>query len=98
MRSLMIVRLIKCCSGDQIEKNEMGRACSIYEGRGEVIQVLVGKPDGKRPLERPRRRWEDTIMMDLQKVGCEGVDWTELAQVRNRWRAFLNAVMNLWVP
>jgi hypothetical protein len=66
------------------------------EGRG-VNRVLVGKPEGKRPLGRPRRRWEDNIKMDLQEVGCEGMDWIELAQNRDRWRALVNAVMNLRV-
>jgi len=60
--------------------------------------VLVGKPKGKRPLERPRRRWEDNINMDLQEVGCGGMDWMELAQDRDRWRRLVNAVMNLRVP
>jgi len=59
---------------------------------------LVGKPEGKRPLGRPRHRWEDNIKMDLQDVGCEGMDWTELAQDRDRWREAVNAVMNLRVP
>ena len=58
----------------------------------------MGKPAGKRPLERPRCRWEDNIKMDLQEVGCEGIDWIELAQDRDRWRALVNAVMNLRVP
>ena len=64
----------------------------------DVYWVLVGKPEGKRPLGRTKRRWEDNIKMDLQEVGCGGVDWIELAQDRNRWRAFVNAVMNLRVP
>jgi hypothetical protein len=59
--------------------------------------VLVGKPERKRPLERPRCSWEDNIKMDLQKVECGGMDWIELAQDRDRWRAFVNAVMNLRV-
>jgi ribosome biogenesis protein Nip4 len=59
--------------------------------------VLVGKPESKRPLERPRRREEDNIKMDLQKVGCESMDWIELAQDRDRWQALVNEVMNLWV-
>ena len=58
----------------------------------------MGKPEGKRPLGRPRRRWEDYIKMDLQEVGCRGMDWIELAQDRDRWWALVNAVMNLWVP
>jgi len=76
----------------------MGGACSAYEERRGVYRVLVGKPEGKRPLGRPRRRWEDNIKMDLQEVGCWGVGWIELAQGRDRWRAFVSAVMNLRVP
>jgi len=58
----------------------------------------VGKPEGKRPLGRPRHRWEDYINLDLPEVGCGGMDWIELAQDRDRWRAVVNAVMNLRVP
>ena len=58
----------------------------------------MGKPEGKRPLGRPRHRWEDNIKMDLQEVGCEGMDWIKLAEDRDRWQAVLNAVMNLRVP
>jgi len=67
------------------------------EGRG-VYRVLVGTPKGKRQLEGPRRRWEDNIRMDLQEVGCGSLDWIELAQNRDRWRALVNAVMNFRVP
>ena len=66
------------------------------EERG-TYRVLVGKPEGKRPLGRPRRRWVDNIRMDLQEVGCGYVDWIELAQDRDRWQTLVSAVMNHWV-
>jgi hypothetical protein len=66
------------------------------EGRG-VYRVLVGKLERRRPLGRPRRRWEDNIRMDLREVGCGCVDWIELAQDRDRWRALVSAVTNLRV-
>ena len=67
------------------------------ERRG-VYRVLVGKPEGKRPLGRPGRRWEDNIKMDLQEEGCGDVKWIKLAQDSDRWRELVNAVMNLRVP
>jgi len=67
------------------------------ERRG-VCRILVWKPAGKRPLGRPRRRWENNIKMDFQVVGCGALDWIELAQDRDWWRALVNAVMNLRVP
>jgi len=67
------------------------------EGTG-VNRVLVGKPEGRRPLGRPRLRWEDNMRMDLREVGCECVDWMELAPDRDRWRAIVSAVMKLRVP
>jgi hypothetical protein len=66
------------------------------EGR-TMYRVLVGKPEGKRPLGRPRHWWTDNIKMDLPELGCGGRGWIELAQDRNRWRALLNAVTILWV-
>ena len=75
----------------------VGHVACMGEGRG-VHRVLVGKPEGKRALGRPRRRWEDNIKMDLQEVGgCCG-DWMELAEDRDRWRALVSTVMNLRVP
>ena len=71
----------------------------MEEGRG-VHKVLVGKPEGKRPLGRPRRRWGDNIMMDLQEVGWGGrcMDWIDLVQDTDRWWVLGNAVVNLWAP
>jgi hypothetical protein len=66
--------------------------------KGKAYRLLIGKPQGNIPLGRPRRRWVDNIKMDLGKVGWGDVDWIGLAQDRNRWRALVNAVMNLWVP
>jgi hypothetical protein len=63
----------------------------------KVFKVLVGKPEGKRPLGRPRRRWEDGIRMNVREIGLGGVDWIRLTQNRDRWRAVVSAVMNLRV-
>jgi hypothetical protein len=76
----------------------MGRACSTNGERRNAYRILVGKPDGKIPLGRPRRRWVDNIEMDLREVGWDGRDWIDLAQHRDRWRSHVNAVMNLRVP
>ena len=76
---------------------EIPMVIGLGEGRG-VYRVLVGKPKGRKPLGRPRRRWEDNIRMDLREVGCGCVDWMELAQDRDRWRALVSGVMNLRVP
>ena len=74
-----------------------GHVARMDEERG-VYRVLVEKPEGKRPLGRPRRRWVDNIRMNLQEVGCGYVDWIGLAQDRERWRTLVSAVMNLRVP
>jgi hypothetical protein len=74
-----------------------GYVARMGAGRG-VYRVLVGKPVGKRPLGRARHRWEDIIKMNLQEVRCGSMEWTELAQDRDRWRTLANAVMNLRVP
>ena len=74
-----------------------GHVARMGEERG-VYRVLVGKPEAKRQLERPRRGWVDNIRMDLQEVGCGYVGWIGLAQERERWRTLVSAVMNIWVP
>jgi len=76
----------------------MGGHVERIWGEEKRIQVLVGKPEEKRPLGSPRLRWEDNIKIDLQEVGCVGMDWIEQAQDKDRWRALVNAVMNLRVP
>jgi hypothetical protein len=63
-----------------------------------AYRILVGKPEGKRPLGRPIRRWMGNIKMDLREIGRDGVDWIDKAQDRDQWRALVNKVMNLWVP
>jgi hypothetical protein len=67
------------------------------EGRG-FYRMLIGRPEGKTPLERPRRRWEDNIKMDLREIWIDGANWIQLAQARVQWRAFVSMVMNLRVP
>jgi len=76
----------------------MGGACSATDEKRGVYRVLVGKPEGKRAFGRPRRRWEDNFKMDHQDVGCGDMDWIELAQDRDRWRALVTAVMNFCIP
>jgi hypothetical protein len=74
-----------------------GHVARMGEGRG-VHRVLVGRPEGKRPLGRPRRRWEGNIKLDLREIGIDGANWIQLAWDRVRWRAFVNTVMNLRFP
>jgi hypothetical protein len=84
----------------------MGGACGAHGGGGGTYNILVGRPEGRRPLGRPRRRWEDSIKMDLREIGFGDMDWIHWAQdrdrwraqVRDRWRALVNTVMNLRVP
>jgi len=85
----------------QVVKSRRKRWAGHVVRMGErrvVHRVLVGKPEGKRPLGRPRRKWEDSIKMDLQEVGGVCGDWMELAQDRDRWRALVSTVMNFRVP
>jgi hypothetical protein len=83
----------------QVKSRRMRWAVHVARSGEErkVYMVLVGKPEGKRPLGRPRRRWEDGIRMDLRDIGLGGVDWIRLSQDRDRWRAVVSAVMNLRV-
>ena len=74
-----------------------GHVACMGERRG-LYRVLVGKPEVKRILGRPRLRWKDNIKMDLKEIGCGGVNWIQLAQDRDRWQALMNAVMNIRVP
>jgi hypothetical protein len=83
--------------GDYIEKNEMGVACSAYGYGSGVYRGLVGKPEGKRSLERPSRRWKYNVKIILQEVGWGVMDWFELAQDRDRWRALVNEIMSIRV-
>jgi hypothetical protein len=76
----------------------MGRACSTNGGKRNAYRISVGKPEGKRPLGRPRRRWEDNINMDFREIGWCGMDWIDLAQDRDQWRALVNTVINIRLP
>jgi hypothetical protein len=87
-----IIRIIK-----SRQKRRAGHVARIEEKR-VAYRISVGRPEGRRPLGRPRRRWEDNIKMDLEEVGWVGMDWFEMPQDRDRWRDLVNAVMNLRVP
>jgi hypothetical protein len=87
-----IVRVI------QIKKVEVGgHVAHMGEGRS-VCRVWVGRPEGKRPLDRPRHTWDDNIKLDLREIGIDGANWIQLAQDRVQWRSFVNTLMNLRVP
>jgi hypothetical protein len=79
------------------KEDEMGRTCSMNGEKRNACRILVGKPQGKRPLGRPRCRGVDNIKIDLRKTEWDGMDWNDLAQDRDQWRALVNMVMNLWV-
>jgi hypothetical protein len=76
----------------------MGGACSTNGENRNAYKILVGNPEGKRPLGRPRRKWEDNIKLDIREIGRGGVDWIDLAQDRDKWKVLVNTVMNLRVP
>jgi hypothetical protein len=83
---------------DQVKEQKMGRACSTNGAKRNSYWILMRKPEGKRPLERIRRVWADNTKMDLREIGWDGLDWIDLAENRDQWRALVNTVMNLWVP
>jgi hypothetical protein len=85
-------------SNDQAKEDEMGRACSTNLETRSAYRILVRKPEGKRPLGRPRHRCVDNIKIDLREIGWDGVVWIDLAQHRDQWRALVNTVLNLRVP
>ena len=95
--TLCSILLTKHHLANQTQKTEMGRTCSTYGERRDAYTVPVGKPEGRRPLGRHRRRWEDIIKMDLRDVVCGIMDLIDLAQDRDRWWAVVNTVMNLRV-
>jgi hypothetical protein len=81
-----------------VKEDEIGRVCSTNGEQRNVCMILVGEPEGKRPLGRPRRRWLNNIKMDLREIGWNCMDWIYLAQDRDQWSALVNTVMNLRVP
>jgi hypothetical protein len=76
----------------------MGRSCSRHGAKRNMCRILVGKPKGKRPLGRLRRSWVDNIKMTLREIGWRGMDWIDLVQDRDQWKALVNTVMNLRIP
>jgi hypothetical protein len=81
-----------------VKEDEMGRTCSTNGEKRNACRILVGRPEGKKPLGRPRRRWVDNIKIDLEDIGLDGVDWIGLARDRDERRDLVNTVMNLRVP
>jgi hypothetical protein len=79
-------------------KMRMGGACNTIGEKKNAYRIFVGKPKGKRPVGKPRRRWVDNIKMDLREIGWDRVDWINMAQDRDQWKALVNTVLNLRVP
>jgi hypothetical protein len=89
--------LSKYNENDQVKEDEMGREYNTNGAKMNAYRILMGKLEGKRPLGRPRRRWVNNIKMDLSEIGWDGMDWIDLAQDRDKWRAHVNMVMNFRV-
>jgi hypothetical protein len=85
-------------ANDQVKKDEMGRACSTNGEKRNAYRILVGKPEEEKPLGRPRCKWVDNIKIDLREIGWDGMDWIDLAQDRDQWRALFNTVTKSRVP
>jgi hypothetical protein len=79
-------------------EGEMGRVCSTNLEKRNECRILVGKPQGKRPVGRPRCKWVSNIKMEFREIGWSGMDWVDLAEYTDQWRALMNTVMNLWIP
>jgi hypothetical protein len=94
---MFVVFLIYILVISVVKKDEMGRACSTNWEKRNAYRILVGMPEGKKPLGRSRRRWVDNIKMDLREMEWGVMDWIQLAQDRDQWRALVNTVMNLRV-
>jgi hypothetical protein len=94
---MQLVLLSKYNENNQVKVDEVGRACSMRYKR-KAHRILVGKPEGKRPLGKPRRRWVDNIKIHLREIGWDGMDWIDVAQDRDQWRALVNTLVNLRVP
>jgi hypothetical protein len=98
MRSFITCTLRQVYLNDQVKEDEMDGVCSTHGEKRNAYRILVGKPERKRPLGKPRHRWEDNIRMNVREIGWGGMDWIDLAQDRDQWRALVNTVMNLRVP
>jgi hypothetical protein len=94
----LFVFFVKFNLNNYVEEDELGGACSTNGEKRNAYRLLVGKPEGKRPLGRPRRRCVDNIRTDLEETGWGGVEWIGLAQDRDKWRALVNALMSLRAP
>jgi hypothetical protein len=92
------VLFAKYNQNDRVKENEMGRPCGTHGEKRNVYRILVGNPKGKRPLGRPRRRWEDNIKINLGEIGWGVMEWIDLVQDRDQWKVLVNMVMNFRVP